>query len=101
MAKYEQCTDKQLRVMDKISARAAGYKMKIDECNKILAQPVISFEMNEAYRHKLQTYRELYKKASDDIEDVMNQRNVYQNHLNEARAHLDAAETLKKKWGFQ
>ena len=100
MAKYEEFTDKQQRAMNKIAERATNYKMKIDGLNKALAQPVISFETNQLLRERLTLYRTLYKKASAELDDIIRQRDIYKEHLEAARKNLDAAEELKKKWGF-
>lgn len=100
MAKYEEFTDKQQRAMNRVAARATNYKMKIDRLNKALAQPVISFETNQLLRERLAMYRALYKKASAELDDIIRQRDIYKEHLKIAKENLDAAEELKKKWGF-
>ena len=100
MAKYEKFTEKQQRAMNRIAERATNYKIKIDGLNEALAQPVISFETNRLLRERLATYKALYKKAAEEIDDIIRQNDIYKNHLKEAKEHLDAAEELKKKWGF-
>lgn len=100
MARYEEYTAKQQNEMNRLAARATRYKMKIDEVNKKLAEPVISFEDNLKLREMLKMFKDLYQKATDEIKVVMEQKNIYSNHLKEAKVHIDAAEELKKKWGF-
>ena len=100
MAKYDEFTEKQQREMNRLAARATNYKMKIDGLNKALAQPVISFETNQVLRERLAMYRALYKRATADIDDVIRQKEIYEEHLKAARIHLDSADELKKKWGF-
>lgn len=100
MAKYEKFTEKQQRAMNKVAERATNYKMKIDRLNKALAQPVISFETNQLLREKLTLYRTLYKKASAEMDEIIAQGDIYRKHLKAAKEHIDAADELKKKWGF-
>lgn len=100
MARYEEYTAKQQNEMNRLAARATRYKMKIDEVNKKLAEPIISFEDNLKLREMLKTFKDLYQKATDEIKVVMEQKNIYSNHLKEAKVHIEAAEELKKKWGF-
>ena len=100
MIKYGAYTAKQENEMNRLGARATRYKMKIDEINRQLATPVISFEENVALREKLQMFKDLFKKAVDEIEEIGNQRKVYDKHLETAKKHLTAAEELKEKWGF-
>ena len=100
MAKYDEFTERQQREMNRLAARATNYKMKIDGLNKALAQPVISYETNQLLRERLTMYRALYKKAASDIDDVIRQKEIYQEHVKAAKMHLDAADELRKKWGF-
>lgn len=100
MARFDEFTAKQQNEMNRLAARATRYKMKIDEVNKKLAAPIISFEDNQKLREMLRMFRELYKKAVDEIGEVTKQRDIYKQHLEEAKNHLDKAEELKKKWGF-
>lgn len=100
MAKLEEYTMKQQYEMNKLAARATRYKMKIDETNRKLAEPVISFEENQKLRESLKIFKDLFKKASDEITFVTKQRDIYNKHIEKAKEHLKEAEVLKKKWGF-
>lgn len=101
MAKYEQYTEKQQREMSKIAARATRYKMKIDEINRKLAQPVISFEENQKLRETLKTFKDLFKQASDEIQTIANERALYLEEIELARKYLDSAAERKERWGFE
>ena len=100
MAKFDEYTAQQQNEMNRLAARATRYKMKIDEVNKCLAAPVISFEENQKLREALQMFKDLFKKTSDEITEITKQRDVYDKHLQKARMHLEEAGKLKEKWGF-
>ena len=101
MAVLTEFTPKQKAEMSRLSARATRYQMKIDEINRELLQPVISFEKNKELRDKLAMFKDLFKKTSDEISEVADERRKYEKDLEKAKYYLAQAEARNRKWEFE
>lgn len=101
MAILTEYTPKQQNAMNKLAAKATRYKMKIDEINRRLAAPVISFEENSQLREKRAMFVDLYRKTSDEISEIANQKQYYDEHIVAAKEHINAAEEITRIWGIQ
>lgn len=93
-------TPKQQTVIAKLSARKTRYQMLIDDTNKQLSQLGISFEKNKELRERLKTYEDLLKKASDEINDIVDERNKFEADIEMAKKYASSAEARNAKWGF-
>lgn len=101
MATLTEYTPKQQTEMNRLAARATRYKMKIDEINRELSQPVISFEKNKELREKLAMYKDLFITTSDEISEIADERRKYEEDIEKAKFYLASAEARNKKYGFE
>ena len=100
MAVLTELTPEQMAEMTRLQARATRYQMKIDDINRELLQPVISFEKNKELRDKLAMYKDLFKNTSDEISKVADERRKYEEDIEKAKFYLASAEARNKKYGF-
>ena len=90
---------KQENAINKLSAKVVRYQMQIDETNdKIGKNPCMEFDEYTTLREKIKMYEGLKTKAKEEIEEIDKQNELYHKHIRQAKAHMDAAEEIKKRW---
>lgn len=94
-------TPEQLAAVEPLMSSAASYERKIrQKKHDLFRNPTMEYDQEKRVKGQINAFEKKHKELTDQIDDILNARNVYEEKLELCRTTLEEADGLKKKWGF-
>ena len=101
MAKYANCTDKQIKELMRLEENAKQIKRKKDFINRWLNfNHTIGFEENIRLREQVKELDKEYQEVAAEIAEVYGAEEEMLKHMRLAMAEIDKVNEIRDKWGF-